>query len=74
MKIYAKQYSTVRTNCIDCLDRTNVFQSLLAKIVLEKQFQEIRVLPPGASLESLASFYSTFRNGISLIFLAGGGT
>ncbi|VDP06004.1 unnamed protein product [Soboliphyme baturini] len=37
---YCKQQEGVfRTNCIDCLDRTNVVQSLLAKYVLESQLK-----------------------------------
>jgi len=38
-----KQIGVIRTNCIDCLDRTNVVQSTFAKIILEKQLQSINV-------------------------------
>jgi hypothetical protein len=36
-----RQYGVFRTNCLDCLDRTNFFQAKLALITLEvilKQF------------------------------------
>lgn len=33
-KLLKTQQGVVRTNCIDCLDRTNLVQSLLAKVVL----------------------------------------
>ena len=33
------QDGVFRTNCIDCLDRTNVVQSLLARKSLQEQFQ-----------------------------------
>lgn len=35
------QQGVFRTNCIDCLDRTNVVQSMLAQNSLEKQLQVI---------------------------------
>lgn len=38
-KLLAKQVGVVRTNCMDCLDRTNVAQSAYASRVLEKQLQ-----------------------------------
>jgi hypothetical protein len=36
-----EQGGVVRTNCIDCLDRTNVVQSVIARIMLERQLKEI---------------------------------
>jgi hypothetical protein len=42
-KILEKQKGVVRTNCIDCLDRTNVTQSLLGRKALEMQLQRIGV-------------------------------
>jgi hypothetical protein len=36
-KIDSKQKSVVRTNCMDCLDRTNVVQSILGRLVLFQQ-------------------------------------
>ncbi len=33
------QQGVFRTNCIDCLDRTNVVQSMLAQKCLESQLQ-----------------------------------
>ena len=37
-----KQYQAgvIRTNCMDCLDRTNVVQSACAQVVLQKQLKE----------------------------------
>ena len=34
------QNGCVRTNCVDCLDRTNVVQSSIAQRILEKQLEE----------------------------------
>jgi hypothetical protein len=39
-EITKRQTGTIRTNCIDCLDRTNVVQSVFARRILEKQLAE----------------------------------
>ena len=41
------QKSVVRTNCMDCLDRTNVVQSQLARWVLQKQLETAGVVSDG---------------------------
>lgn len=38
--IQTKQSGILRTNCMDCLDRTNVAQSACAQIALQKQLRE----------------------------------
>eukprot|EP00116_Pleurobrachia_bachei_P004663 sb/3464925/ len=38
------QSGVVRTNCIDCLDRTNVVQGLIAKYVLTRQLRQMGVM------------------------------
>ncbi|ODQ77515.1 hypothetical protein BABINDRAFT_15493 [Babjeviella inositovora NRRL Y-12698] len=40
----SKQTSVVRTNCMDCLDRTNVVQSMLARWILQEQLIETGVV------------------------------
>ena len=35
--VMAVQEGVFRTNCIDCLDRTNVVQSMLAHLTLQNQ-------------------------------------
>ncbi|GAA6022279.1 hypothetical protein JCM10207_008913 [Rhodosporidiobolus poonsookiae] len=57
-----KQTSVVRTNCMDCLDRTNVVQSALGKWVLNNQLRQIGVLSVKESVEEHAVFLSLFRN------------
>ena len=37
------QKGSVRTNCIDCLDRTNVVQSVIAKSILKYQFVALEI-------------------------------
>ncbi|KAG8725909.1 hypothetical protein FRC11_001198 [Ceratobasidium sp. 423] len=55
------QRGTVRTNCMDCLDRTNVVQSNIARGVLEKQLREAGILQPGEGIEA-TDFLPIFRN------------
>ncbi|GAA5877836.1 hypothetical protein JCM8547_002693, partial [Rhodosporidiobolus lusitaniae] len=57
-----KQTSVVRTNCMDCLDRTNVVQSALGKWVLNNQLRQVGVLSVKESVEEHAVFLSLFRN------------
>ncbi|ESO85125.1 hypothetical protein LOTGIDRAFT_130995, partial [Lottia gigantea] len=40
------QRGVFRVNCIDCLDRTNVVQTAIARIVMETQFRKLGLLPP----------------------------
>ena len=37
--IPCQQDGVFRSNCMDCLDRTNVVQGLFAKVTLEEQLQ-----------------------------------
>ncbi|XP_064095163.1 phosphatidylinositol-3-phosphatase SAC1-like [Macrobrachium nipponense] len=41
-----RQNGIFRVNCIDCLDRTNVVQTAIAKSVLENQFVKLGMIPP----------------------------
>lgn len=41
------QRKVVRTNCMDCLDRTNVVQSMLGRWILQAQLQRSHYLPAG---------------------------
>jgi phosphatidylinositol 4-phosphatase len=42
----SQQRGVFRVNCIDCLDRTNVVQSALARAVLESQLETLALLNP----------------------------
>ncbi|XP_076043894.1 phosphatidylinositide phosphatase spermathreecae isoform X2 [Oratosquilla oratoria] len=44
------QNGIFRVNCMDCLDRTNVVQTAIAKSVLESQFVKLGMLPPESPL------------------------
>ena len=56
------QEGVFRTNCIDCLDRTNVVQSLLARCSLERQLKDMDVLEPNESLIDQDVFEFVFKN------------
>ncbi|CRH00816.1 inositol-polyphosphate 5-phosphatase, putative [Plasmodium relictum] len=43
VNVHSFQKGIFRVNCIDCLDRTNVFQSFLAKYVLFLQLKSINI-------------------------------
>lgn len=56
------QEGVFRTNCIDCLDRTNVVQSMLAHRNLETVLKKLHILQPNQSLELQHSFELLFKN------------
>ncbi|CAK7237786.1 Phosphoinositide phosphatase sac1 [Sporothrix eucalyptigena] len=57
------QTSVVRTNCMDCLDRTNVVQSMLARWTLERMFADLGIMPRGGTLvDQDPTFELLFRN------------
>ncbi|TQS39123.1 hypothetical protein Golomagni_00356 [Golovinomyces magnicellulatus] len=57
-----QQKSVFRTNCMDCLDRTNVMQSILASHVLNRQLIAVGVLKEHETLASDLGFEVLFRN------------
>ena len=57
-----QQAAVVRTNCMDCLDRTNVVQTMLARFVLTTQLTDLGILNPGESADDDSAFASLFRN------------
>ena len=62
LDVRSLQSAVVRTNCMDCLDRTNVVQSMLARWVLTRQLQDVGVLRPGETADDDYTFKDLFRN------------
>ena len=60
--VRTQQTAVVRTNCMDCLDRTNVVQSMLARWALTRQLQDVGVLHPGETADDDLTFKNLFRN------------
>ena len=57
------QEGVFRTNCIDCLDRTNVVQSLIARLTLVDQLHAWSLLSAGErSFSHFLAFEQSFRN------------
>ncbi|XP_003747700.1 phosphatidylinositide phosphatase SAC1 [Galendromus occidentalis] len=56
------QLGVFRTNCIDCLDRTNVVQSLLAKRSLRTQLLAHDVISSVSELDNDPGLEAVFRN------------
>ena len=62
LEIRNQQTAVVRTNCMDCLDRTNVVQTMLARWTLTRQLIDVGVLRPGESADDDSAFQDFFRN------------
>ncbi|KAK0047895.1 phosphatidylinositide phosphatase SAC1 [Biomphalaria pfeifferi] len=56
------QGGVFRTNCIDCLDRTNVVQSLIAKEILQEQLVKLGILRSEKELQDQKVFDAVFKN------------
>ncbi|XP_058503205.1 phosphatidylinositol-3-phosphatase SAC1-B [Solea solea] len=61
-KVLLNQEGTFRSNCMDCLDRTNVIQSMLARQSLQSQLQKMGVLHMGQQIEEQLDFEKMFKN------------
>lgn len=62
MDVIRTQSAVVRTNCMDCLDRTNVIQSMLGRVTLTRMLMDIGVLAPGEKTTQDEAFEHLFRN------------
>ncbi|GAB4848390.1 GTPase activating protein (GAP) for Rho1p [Ancistrocladus abbreviatus] len=56
-----EQHGVVRTNCIDCLDRTNVTQSMIGRKMLESQLRRIGVFDAKETISSHPNFDENFK-------------
>ena len=59
--VLSEQEGVFRTNCIDCLDRTNVVQSLLARRQLKSVLLRMNILKENQRIED-QSFEDIFKN------------
>ncbi|KAL6648318.1 hypothetical protein ACP70R_012542 [Stipagrostis hirtigluma subsp. patula] len=60
-EILLEQSGVVRSNCIDCLDRTNVTQSFLARKSLDSQLQRMGALSSTESISLSDDINDTFK-------------
>ncbi|KZZ92096.1 phosphoinositide phosphatase [Moelleriella libera RCEF 2490] len=57
------QESVMRTNCMDCLDRTNVVQSIFGRYTLNRIFEDLELMRRGAQFrDEDPAFEILFRN------------
>lgn len=59
--ILEEQKGVIRSNCIDCLDRTNVTQNYMAQKSLNLQLQRIGVLDSAECVSMFGDDYTKFR-------------
>ncbi|KAJ3443316.1 phosphatidylinositide phosphatase sac1 [Anaeramoeba flamelloides] len=62
LQIQKQQTGTFRTNCIDCLDRTNVVQSLIERRTLNDQLIFLNILGSEEKFETNQAFEFYFKN------------
>jgi hypothetical protein len=61
-QIQHKQSGVLRTNCMDCLDRTNVVQSMIGRFILSRMLVDLGLMRAGESAEEDKAFEFLFRN------------
>ncbi|KAL3630161.1 hypothetical protein CASFOL_023145 [Castilleja foliolosa] len=57
-----RQAGVVRTNCVDCLDRTNVTQSLIARKMLESLLRRLGVFNADETISRHPNLEERFKN------------
>lgn len=57
-----QQTGVFRTNCIDCLDRTNVVQTLFSKRILEQQLKRYNIIKYNETIDSYKQLSNIFKN------------
>ncbi|CBX94696.1 hypothetical protein IAQ61_009378 [Plenodomus lingam] len=62
VEVRRHQTAVVRTNCMDCLDRTNVVQSMLGRFILSRMLIDLGLMREGDSAEEDEAFEFLFRN------------
>ncbi|TRY67180.1 hypothetical protein TCAL_02285 [Tigriopus californicus] len=60
--VLSRQIGVFRTNCIDCLDRTNVVQSLIFRENIQLVLMKMGVLGEGEPIQSFPHFIDIFNN------------
>ena len=61
------QQGTVRTNCMDNLDRTNVAQAAFAKWTLTRQLRALGILNESETIDSYDELVRDFRESMCLV-------
>jgi hypothetical protein len=62
IEVRRHQTAVMRTNCMDCLDRTNVVQSMLGRFILTRMLIDLGILREGENASDDQAFEFLFRN------------
>lgn len=62
--LVSSQDGVFRTNCIDCLDRTNVVQSMLARRSLNQVLVKLGILKSGQKIETVSPNFEAIFKGV----------
>lgn len=62
VEVRTRQSAVVRTNCMDCLDRTNVVQSMLGRFILSRMLIDLGYMREGENASDDQAFEHLFRN------------
>lgn len=65
--VIRQQHGVVRTNCIDCLDRTNVVQGVIAQRALNIQLHQMGIFEPSETIQQHPDLVWFFKNSMWLI-------
>lgn len=60
--IVSKQTGVFRTSCMDCLDRTNVVQSMISEQFVQDVLTDLGILNEGQMVTKVGHFHNMFRN------------
>lgn len=61
-EVLSEQKGIIRTNCVDCLDRTNVTQSFLARKCLNSQLQRVGIFSSTDCISMFSEDFEIFKN------------
>lgn len=67
-----RHYQTgfIRTNCMDCLDRTNVIQAMVGKIILRNQLFHMNIIDQAITdLDLIPDFAHILKNCLYFLFI-----
>lgn len=71
VQILQEQKGTFRTNCMDCLDRTNVVQGVFSRYVAHEQLQQLNLIPRPVNTRSQRSAFEKFPDALENVFREG---
>ena len=65
------QRGAFRTNCMDCLDRTNVVQGVFSRLIAHKQLEQLQLLPKPVNTQAKKSPFEKLPVALENVFREG---